>query len=390
MDIRDGDEAIVRQPGNAETTGHARLPSLTGIRIFAAGLVLVAHAFFLPGLYADAAVQKGTSALVPLATSSVTLFFVLSGLVLTWSARPADTARQFWRRRFVRIFSNHAVAWALGTALVIGYGIHVNLVSPGDEYNPLAVLASLFLVQNWVPTNEFLLGPNPLAWSLACEFFFYLLFPVLLPLVRGIPVRRLWLTAWVAVLVGLSVPALATLLHGPDFLPTIPVPGSQIWLAYFLPAARLPEFVLGMVLARILAEGLWRPLHMGLVLPLPFLAIGTLAVLPPVFAFGPYFALPVALIVGEVASRDVRGVPSFLRRPAMIYLGDRSFALYMIHYVVIMYLCQFVFTPGAKFGIPAATALILLVVIPVSLGAAWLLHRFVERPAVTHLATRRR
>ncbi|SDM61541.1 Peptidoglycan/LPS O-acetylase OafA/YrhL, contains acyltransferase and SGNH-hydrolase domains [Allokutzneria albata] len=386
MDIRDGDEAIVRQPGDAGTTGPARLPSLTGIRIFAAGLVLVAHAFFLPGLYADAAVQKGTSALVPLATSSVTLFFVLSGLVLTWSARPADTAVRFWRRRFVRIFSNHAVAWALGSALVIGYGIHVNLVSLGDDYSPLALLGNLFLVQNWVPSKEFLLGPNPLAWSLACEFFFYLLFPFLLPLVRRIPVHKLRFAAGVLVLVGLSVPVLALLLQGPDFLPTVPVPSDQIWLAYFLPAARLPEFVLGMVLARILAEGLWRPLRTGVILPLPFLAIGTLAVLPPVFAFGPYFALPVALIVGEVASRDVRGVPSFLRRPAMIYLGDRSFALYMIHYVVIMYLCRFVFTPGATFSVPVATALILLVVIPVSLGAAWLLHRSVERPAVRRLA----
>ena len=388
MDIRDDDEAVARQSDRG-FPGPSRLASLTGIRAFAAGFVLLVHATFIPNLYADSAVQKGTAALVPLATASVTLFFVLSGLVLTWSARPEDTARRFWRRRYVRIFSNHAVAWVLGSVLVVGCGMSVNLLSVGEEYNPLGMLANLFLVQNWVPSEEFFFGPNPPAWSLACEFFFYLLFPFLLPLVRRIPVRRLWSAAWVAVLVGLSVPSLALLLDGPDILPTMPVPSPQIWLAYFLPVLRLPEFVLGMVLARILAEGLWRPLPLGLVLPLPFLAIGGLAVLPPVFAFGPYFALPVALVVGEFASRDIRGARSFLRRPAMVYLGDRSFALYMIHYVVIMWLCQLVFGPGAKFGVPVATAYILLVIIPVSLGAAWLLHRWVERPAVTHLSSPR-
>ncbi|SDM61509.1 acyltransferase family protein [Allokutzneria albata] len=386
MDIRDGDEAVVRQSDQGRTAPN-RLASLTGIRVFAAGSVLVAHAFFIPNLYADSSVQKATAALVPLATASVTLFFVLSGLVLSWSARPEDTAVRFWRRRFVRIFSNHAVAWVLGMLLVIGYGLHVNLLSAGAEYDPLGMLANLFLVQNWVPSGAYFFGPNPPAWSLACEFFFYLLFPFLLPLVRRIPVRRLWFAAGVAVLVGLSVPLLSSLLlDGPDILPTMPVPWPQIWLAYFLPLLRLPEFVLGMVLARILAEGLWRPLRLGLVLPLPFLAIGALAVLPPVFAFGPYFALPVALVVGEFASRDIRGARSFLRRPAMVYMGDRSFALYMIHFVVIMYLCRLVFLPGSTYSTPVATALILGVVIPVSLGAAWLLHRWVERPAVTRLA----
>ncbi|MBJ6623429.1 hypothetical protein H4N49_35690 [Streptomyces sp. DHE17-7] len=33
----------------------------------------------------------------------VTFFFVLSGFVLTWSARDRDTAPRFWRRRLVNV-----------------------------------------------------------------------------------------------------------------------------------------------------------------------------------------------------------------------------------------------------------------------------------------------
>ena len=42
-----------------------------------------------------------TDLLGPLAVS---LFFILSGFVLTRFARPGDTARAFWRRRVVKIY----------------------------------------------------------------------------------------------------------------------------------------------------------------------------------------------------------------------------------------------------------------------------------------------
>jgi peptidoglycan/LPS O-acetylase OafA/YrhL len=41
--------------------------------------------------------------------TGVSFFFVLSGFVLTWSARPDDIATGFWRRRIARIYPVHLV-----------------------------------------------------------------------------------------------------------------------------------------------------------------------------------------------------------------------------------------------------------------------------------------
>jgi peptidoglycan/LPS O-acetylase OafA/YrhL len=44
---------------------------------------------------------------------------VLSGFVLTWSARKYDTVRQFWHRRFLKIFPHHIVAFAIALILYV-------------------------------------------------------------------------------------------------------------------------------------------------------------------------------------------------------------------------------------------------------------------------------
>ena len=38
---------------------------------------------------------------------AVSLFFILSGFVLTHSARAPESARAFWLRRFFTIYPNH-------------------------------------------------------------------------------------------------------------------------------------------------------------------------------------------------------------------------------------------------------------------------------------------
>nr|WP_281289719.1 acyltransferase family protein [Streptomyces piniterrae] len=175
-------------------------------------------------------------------------------------------------------------------------------------------------------------------------------------------------------------------MDGPHFLPTVPVSIGQMWLAYMFPLSRLPEFILGILLARILKEGMWRPLRLRYVLPLPFIAIASLVALPPVFAFGPHFAVPVAVLLAEIASRDVRDAPSPFRRPTLLYPGDRSFAFYIVHYVVIMYISHFLLGPKAAFSAPVATGCVLFLLLPLAFAGAWLLHHYVENPSVARFS----
>src|ERR1700755_2106401 len=81
-----------------------RLPSLTGMRFLAAFLVFAFHATFALPLR-DTALGVHYANLVSKAGYvGVGFFFILSGFVLTWTVRPGDSAGQFWRRRFAKVF----------------------------------------------------------------------------------------------------------------------------------------------------------------------------------------------------------------------------------------------------------------------------------------------
>ncbi len=213
----------------------SRLPSLTGLRFAAA---LAVFGYHLP--WTTVSTPGTASTVLPWllrgGASGVSFFFVLSGFVLTWSARSHDTPRAFWRRRLVKIYPSHVVMWAVVLVwfLVIGY--------TGRSFTSFAALV---LVQAWAPDETFVFGVNGVSWSLSCEVFFYLLFPVLLPLLRRIRADRLVLAAG-----GLC----AAIIAAPVVLAAIP---SWAEAAYTFPPVRLLEFVLGGVLARAVAERRW-------------------------------------------------------------------------------------------------------------------------------------
>ena len=64
--------------------GPSRLDSLTGLRFFAAGIVFMHHSFELT----TGTLREALLAVFGHGRAGVSFFFVLSGFVLAWSARP--------------------------------------------------------------------------------------------------------------------------------------------------------------------------------------------------------------------------------------------------------------------------------------------------------------
>lgn len=90
----------------------AALPSLTGMRFLAAALVFLAHMSAVR-MFTDQQLNKDVDTYFgTLGSIGVTFFFILSGFVLTWSARTDDRPRLFWRRRLAKIYPTHFVTWA--------------------------------------------------------------------------------------------------------------------------------------------------------------------------------------------------------------------------------------------------------------------------------------
>ncbi len=350
-----------------------RLDSLTGLRFPAALAVLLFHSALpeLP-LFADRGVQEGYYHWLSQAGGlGVTFFFLLSGFVLTWSASAGDRPASFYRRRFVKILPLYYV-----TALLAVLVMHAGSV-------PWRDLASyLTMTQLWppdYPLNFSVLAPG---WSLATEAFFYLTFPLLVGLVVGRGTRRAATVLAVSVLAVVAVPLVATLLpEGSQRLSNEPdVSGLQYWFAYVLPLTRLPDFGVGMALA-VLVRGDALP---RLSLRWSFAALAGAYVLalsaPVLLAQRAVLVVPCALIIAAAAQRDLAGRPSVWRARPLRWLGEVSFAFYLLHFIVLDALDVHVLH-GPTDSVAAAVAYLLGAVALTVLGAGALYH-WVEMPLV--------
>ncbi|MEV1011589.1 acyltransferase [Streptomyces sp. NPDC049881] len=342
-----------------------RLPSLAGVRGVTAILVFAVHGYgtiWAAGMSPETQ-ERGTRLAVPL----VALFFVLSGFVMVWSARNSDTARGFWRRRAAKVLPTHAIGWLLCLVLLVGSGATL-----------LSTVPTLFLVQNWYPSVEMNHGTSAVAWSLSVEAFCYLLFPVLLPLLRRIPANRLWACAALVTAAIVAVPTLAGLLEGGEPLPGRDISVTQYWLVFLFPPVRLLEFVLGMLLALALLHGRRVPLGVGAACALFAASLLAGQFVPSLYSYASVSALPVGLLVLALAAADARGTASPFRSRAAVWMGDTSYAIYLTHLVVITVVASS-YPPGRVRGLPEGIGLLLLA-FALCVGLSRMLFLTVEEP----------
>ncbi|MGW4892449.1 acyltransferase family protein [Kitasatospora sp. NPDC004240] len=350
----------------------SRLPSLTGLRFAAALLVYFTH------LSVEGYLPPGPAATVfryafGLGWVGVEFFFILSGFVLTWSARRDDSRPAFWRRRLVKIFPTHLLTWLAALLLALW---------AGETLTTGRLLPSFFLVHAWVPELDVMRAVNLPSWSLSVELAFYLAFPWLRSLTARIAESRLW--AW-----ALGVAAVIVLLPFADdaFVPDSPqLPGLEMsllqnWFLVALPAVRALDFVLGILLARIVLAGRWIPLGMpGAAVLVAVGAAVQLSLVPTVYGFTATLALPLGLLVAAAAQADVAGTASPFRGRTAVWLGEISFAFYMTHHLVLHYV-RVVFGETRVWSVPEVIGLG-AVLLAVTIGVSWLSYRFVELPAV--------
>ncbi|MFG3015214.1 acyltransferase family protein [Streptomyces cinerochromogenes] len=360
------------------STSLSRLPSLTGLRFVAVLFVFAFHAS-LEAPFTDVGFGRGyADAVANAGWLGVSFFFVLSGFVLTWSARPRDTARAFWRRRAAKIYPLHAVTWA--AALIL-------LATAGTAATWRQAVPNLLLVHTWFPDRSVFSSLNDVSWSLSCEVFFYLLFPVLLRLVRRIEPGRLWRWAAVTALLVPLLPLVSELLPDSPALPFGSGSVWQFWFVYVLPVGRLLEFGFGILLARMVLAGRAVPVR---VLPAAVLVLAGYALslrLPFLYGLTSVTVVPIGLLIAAVAQRDVRGAGSPLAHPVAVRLGEWSFAFYLVHRLLLQHGHRLLGT-GRTWPTPTALGL-MAIAFALSLLLSWALHVAVERPAMRLLGRKR-
>src|SRR6266511_676126 len=340
------------------------LLSLIGLRFVAAFLVFGFH------MHVMGLLDSGTGGTVlewifSQGGGAFSIYFILSGFVLTWSLRPTDTAARFWQRRVARIYPNHAATWlaALGIGLL------------GGGLSAAVALPNLLLVQAWLPAPRVYFGMTVVGWALACEGFFSALFPLLHRGLLRLPRRALWC----AVAASMTVIWLVPLATQPLATP------YRYWAIWVFPVARLPEFVSGMLLARIVREARW-PASVG-VWPATALTAGAYVGsrwLPLELRLVASMAVPLALLIGAIAAADASGRPTRWSWPWLLWLGQLSYAFYLVHHLVLRVVVRLAGSSHSAFTEAALAAAALAL----ALCGSWLLYRCVERPARRLLAPR--
>ncbi|MEZ5848703.1 MAG: acyltransferase [Geminicoccaceae bacterium] len=299
---------------------HARdVKCLTSLRFFAAAWVLALHYAMEMPVQLD-----GFTGFFYNGRMGVDFFFVLSGFILTHVY--LDSLEQerfgFWRfvqKRLARLYPLHVVC----ILLIIGYMIAGALIGVAvrnpDVYGLERLWPNLLLLHAWGTLDG--MSWNYVSWSISAEWFAYLIFlPLSLVFVR-----------WRA---GSTVKLLASVLFLAVMTAWAPAQFDRplTHLTHDFGILRiLPEFTLGIALYHFSTDfdlddkrGPW-----------VFLAAVLALVAVAHFDLGGLWAvLLLAFIIFAAASLERQGRLAFLGNRVLVYLGETSYSLYMLHAIV--------------------------------------------------------
>ncbi len=305
---------------------------LTSIRFFAAFWVVMFHTFPLEQAGVGARTLMGN--LIHLGFTAVGLFFVLSGFILTtvYASLPSHAEiLRFWVARFARIYPVYLISLLVDWPRLLVWRVAKFGFAAGFAASLATLGGQALLAQSWLPVLNAL---NPPSWSISTEVFFYLLFPLLLPPVSAIrstcALVALLVLAWFATLL---VPVLALLSVGS--LTT----SLQSILGY-LPPLRVPEFMAGMLLARLIRNYASASTSVGRrrmsAICLCFALFGLMASCLvadriPFLLWQNGLMLPLdCCVIAWLATCRGRLLAVF-SFPACVLLGEASYSLYLLH-----------------------------------------------------------
>lgn len=365
------------QGGLEQVPQVGRVASLTGIRAVAALLVVGTHAAYTTGKY-----THGYWGLVGARLEiGVPIFFVLSGFLLfrPWvksaatGSPPPSVSRYAWHR-VRRIMPAYVI-----TVLFAYVLYHFRTAGPNPGHSWMGLIRNLTLTQIYTDgyLGSYLHQGLTQMWSLAVEAAFYVALPLLAYLLLVLLCRRRWQPKLVlAALSGMLLisPGWLILVHADHWFPD----GARLWLPTYL-----AWFLGGMMLAVLQAMGV-RCYAFGAI---PLAIICYFIVSTPI-AGAPttspaslaealvktcFYAVIATLAVAPLALGDPGWYSWLLASRPMVWLGEISYEIFLIHLVTMEFAMVYVVRDhvytGSMLNLTVAT---LVLTIPL----AWLLHRF--------------
>jgi peptidoglycan/LPS O-acetylase OafA/YrhL len=332
------------------------LPALTGLRFWLAMWVILHHICgkgMMLEAWVNATLPDFAVQIIHGGYLAVQTFFVLSGFVLARTYAHARWDRRsvgrFFTARFARIYPVYLVSLVVVSPFIIEM-----LRRPSFSWMQRSRLLAeyIFVLQGW--RGSLGVGWNTPAWSLSCEFFFYLWFPVLFVLLRN--------ARWRAIAVALAAAILL-----PRLLDHAGVPWD------WKPIYDLGDFASGIAAARIFAlvetrRG-WR--RRGYWLYVPAALIGAWLIANPRFAsettgdLAMYLRpLNVMALLGFALGGGV--VARALSVRVFDFLGKASYSMYVLHVPILWWLGRYLVHGKLHLPRPLGASIYFIVVIVAS------------------------
>lgn len=338
-------------------------PHIEGLRFVAAILVAIYH------IWTDRI------------SGGVDVFFVVSGLLITLSLlRQIDKTGAINPLHFFSGLALRLFPAALFVLALVLLGTYF-LLPPTQHFDTVwEIIASILYYENWqlaVQSIDYLDRENPASpvqhfWAMSVQGQFYVYaallvsLSILLETTRNTSLRNIAFFNAVAIVLSLAYSIYQTYF------------GDQIW-AYFDTFARIWEFGLGAMLALVLSR------NSNLALPAAFGWVGLAAILfcglifdvasvfPGIVALFPVLAAILVILGGRSQSRW--SVQTLLGSRALMSLGSVSYGIYLVHWPLLVF---YQYVTGERPNIVAGLALI-----GASVAFAYVIRRFVERPALS-------
>ena len=260
----------------------------------------------------------------------VSFFFMLSGFVLSLAyseriAKGSFSTKPFVVKQWIKIYPLHILTFIVMFALDIRLEKYCDIT---------AVIANILLLQSWVPADSFYFVANSPSWFLCDILFFYVVFSSLNKYILCSDNRKLLAISLVVILLYICLMAvLPTYLVNP--------------ILYANPLTRLLDFIVGIMLYKLYISDNGIALRDKLngksfftvslmELSIILLVVITAIVYPhlpqrvrTVSIF--WLAIPLFIFFFAMTDKHSGVISRFLQGKTMLWLGNISFSIYIIH-----------------------------------------------------------
>ncbi|KJX75290.1 acyltransferase family protein [Mycobacterium lepromatosis] len=353
-----------------------RIASLTGIRAVAALLVVGTHAAYTTGKY-----THGYWGLVGARLEvGVPIFFALSGFLLfsPWvksaatGSPPPSVSRYAWHR-VRRIMPAYMITVFFSYALY-----HFRAAGPNPGHSWMGLIRNLTLTQIYTDgyLGSYLHQGLTQMWSLAVEVAFYVALPLLAYLLLVLLCQRRWQPRLVlAVLAGMLLisPGWLILVYPDHWFPD----GARLWLPTYL-----AWFLGGMMLSVLQVMGVrcyaFGAIPLAIIcyfivsMPIAGAPTTSPASLGEALVKVGFYAVIATLAVAPLVLGDLGWYSSLLASRPMVWLGEISYEIFLIHLVTMEFAMVYVVRDHVYTG---SMLNLLVATLVLTIPLAWMLHR---------------